>query len=129
MDFADILAAASTNANTNVSMLGESFKYAAPVAGSLGISAEDTSVALGLMANAGIKASQACTSLRTGLTNLAKTTKQMQTYMDRYNIALSSPHGLLSLSFQMSSQTHKKAQSLPISRGITGVFAVLRPLI
>ena len=86
--FADILAAASTNANTNVSMLGESFKYAAPVAGSLGISAEDTSVALGLMANAGIKASQAGTSLRTGLTNLAKPTKQMQTYMDRYNIAL-----------------------------------------
>ena len=84
--FADILAAASTNANTNVSMLGESFKYAAPVAGSLGISAEDTSVALGLMANAGIKASQAGTSLRTGLTNLAKPTKQMQTYMDRYNI-------------------------------------------
>ncbi len=86
--FADILAAASTNANTNVSMLGESFKYAAPVAGSLGINAEDTSVALGLMANSGIKASQAGTSLRTGLTNLAKPTKQMQTYMDRYNIAL-----------------------------------------
>ena len=86
--FADILAAASTNANTNVSMLGESFKYAAPVAGALGISAEDTSVALGLMANAGIKASQAGTSLRTGLTNMAKPTKQMQTYMDRYNIAL-----------------------------------------
>lgn len=86
--FADILAAASTNANTNVSMLGESFKYAAPVAGALGISAEDTSVALGLMANAGIKASQAGTSLRTGLTNLSKPTKQMQEYMDKYNIAL-----------------------------------------
>ena len=68
--FADILAAASTNANTNVSMLGESFKYAAPVAGALGINAEDTSVALGLMANAGIKASQAGTSLRTGLPTL-----------------------------------------------------------
>lgn len=86
--FADILAAASSNANTNVSMLGESFKYAAPVAGSLGISAEDTSIALGLMANAGIKASQAGTNLRTGLTNLAKPTKQMQSYMDKYNIAL-----------------------------------------
>ena len=86
--FADVLAAASSNANTNVSMLGESFKYAAPVAGALGIKAEDTSVALGLMANAGIKASQAGTSLRTGLTNLAKPTKQMQTYMDKYNIAL-----------------------------------------
>lgn len=86
--FADVLAAASTNANTNVSMLGESFKYAAPVAGALGISAEDTSVALGLMANAGIKASQAGTSLRTGLTNLSKPTKQMQEYMNKYNIAL-----------------------------------------
>ena len=86
--FADVLAAASSNANTNVAMLGESFQYAAPVAGALGISAEDTSVALGLMANAGIKASSAGTALRTGLTNLAKPTKQMQTYMDRYNIAM-----------------------------------------
>jgi TP901 family phage tail tape measure protein len=86
--FADVLAAASSNANTNVSMLGESFKYAAPVAGSLGISAEDTSVALGLMANAGIKASQSGTALRTGLTNLAKPTKQMQSFMDKYNISL-----------------------------------------
>ena len=66
--FADILAAASTNANTNVSMLGESFKYVAPVAGSLGFSAEDVSVALGLMANSGIKASQAGTSLKNLLT-------------------------------------------------------------
>lgn len=86
--FADVLAAASSNANTNVAMLGESFQYAAPVAGALGISAEDTSVALGLMANAGIKASSAGTALRTGLTNLAKPTKQMQQYMDRYNIAM-----------------------------------------
>lgn len=86
--FADILAAASSNANTNVSMLGESFKYAAPVAGALGISAEDTSIALGIMANAGIKASQSGTALRTGLTNLAKPTKQMQQYMDEYNISM-----------------------------------------
>ena len=86
--FADVLAAASSNANTNVAMLGESFKYAAPVAGALGISAEDTSIALGLMANAGIKASQAGTNLRTGLSNLAKPTKQMREYMEKYNIAL-----------------------------------------
>ena len=86
--FADVLAAASSNANTNVAMLGESFKYAAPVAGALGISSEDTSVALGLMANAGIKASSAGTALRTGLTNLSKPTKQMQAYMDKYNISM-----------------------------------------
>lgn len=51
--FADVLAAASSNANTNVAMLGESFKYVAPVAGAMGYSVEDTAVALGLMANSG----------------------------------------------------------------------------
>lgn len=69
--FADVLAAASSNANTNVAMLGESFKYVAPVAGALGYSVEDTNIALGLMANAGIKASQAGTSLRSIMTNLS----------------------------------------------------------
>ena len=62
--FSDILAAASSNANTNVSMMGESFKYCAPIAGAMGFSAEDTAEALGLMANSGIKASQAGTALR-----------------------------------------------------------------
>lgn len=47
--FADILAAASSNANTNVSMMGETFKYCAPIAGVLGFSAEDTAEAIGLM--------------------------------------------------------------------------------
>lgn len=68
--FADVLAAASSNANTNVSMMGETFKYAAPIAGSLGYSAEDTALAIGLMANSGIKASQAGTSLRTIMSKL-----------------------------------------------------------
>lgn len=62
--FADVLAAASTNSNTNVSMMGETFQYAAPLAGALGYSVEDTAVAIGLMANAGIKASAAGTALR-----------------------------------------------------------------
>lgn len=69
--FADILAAASSNANTNVSMMGETFKYCAPIAGALGFSAEDTAEAIGLMANAGIKSSQAGTTLRTIMNNLA----------------------------------------------------------
>ena len=68
--FADILAAASSNANTNVSMMGETFKYAAPIAGALGYTAEDTALAIGLMANAGIKSSQAGTSLRKMMTEL-----------------------------------------------------------
>lgn len=68
--FADILAAASSNANTNVAMMGETFKYCAPIAGALGFSAEDTAEAIGLMANAGIKGSQAGTALRTIMNNL-----------------------------------------------------------
>lgn len=68
--FADILAAASSNANTNVSLMGETFKYVAPVAGALGYSAEDTAEAIGLMANSGIKGSQAGTALRTIMNKL-----------------------------------------------------------
>lgn len=91
--FADVLAAASSNANTNVSMLGESFKYVAPVAGSLGYSAEDTAIALGLMANAGIKASQGGTALRTTLTNLAKPTDAIESSMARLGISLQDDSG------------------------------------
>lgn len=68
--FADILAAASSNANTNVSMMGETFKYCAPIAGALGFSAEDTAEAICLMANAGIKSAQAGTALRAIMNNL-----------------------------------------------------------
>ena len=68
--FADVLAATSSNANTNVGMLGETFKYCAPVAGALGFSVEDTAEAIGLMANSGIKASQAGTTMRSTMTAL-----------------------------------------------------------
>ena len=69
--FADVLAAASSNANTNVSMMGETFKYCAPVAGALGFPCEDTAQAIGLMANSGIKSTQAGTALRTIMNTLA----------------------------------------------------------
>lgn len=91
--FADVLAAASSNANTNVSMMGESFKYAAPIAGSLGYSIEDTAVALGLMANSGIKADMAGTSLRNMLNRMAKPTKESQAAMDRLGLSLSDADG------------------------------------
>lgn len=73
--FADVLAAASSNANTNVSMMGETFKYVAPVAGTLGYTADDASLAIGLMANSGIKASQAGTALRKGLLSMVSPTE------------------------------------------------------
>ena len=91
--FSDILAAASSNANTNVAMMGESFKYAAPVAGSLGYTAEDIAVALGLMANSGIKASMAGTSLRNIFTRMAKPTKESAAAMERLGLSLDDGQG------------------------------------
>ncbi|MEB1809024.1 MAG: phage tail tape measure protein [Bacillaceae bacterium] len=91
--FADLLASASSNANTNVEMLGESFKYVAPVAGALGFSVEDTSKALALMANNGIKGSQAGTALRTMMTNLASPTKAMKDAMEELGISLTDTDG------------------------------------
>lgn len=101
--FADVLAKASSSANTNVSMLGESFKYVAPVAGSLGYSAEDTAIALGLMANAGIKGSQSGTSLRGALTRLIKPTDDAAALMEEYGLSLTNSDGSMkSLSEVMS---------------------------
>lgn len=91
--FADVLAKASSNANTNVSMLGESFKYAAPVAGALGYSAEDTAIALGLMANAGIKGSQGGTALRGSLTRLIKPTDDAAALMEQYGLSMTNADG------------------------------------
>ena len=91
--FADVLAVASSNANTNVSMLGESFKYVAPIAGAMKYSVEDTSLALGLMANASVKGSMAGTSLKTSLANLASPTNAMAAVMSEYGISLTNTDG------------------------------------
>lgn len=91
--FADVLAAASSNANTNVAMLGESFKYVAPLAGTLGYSAEDASIALGLMANAGIKGSQAGTSLKTALANMSAPTDKQAAAMKKLGLSLTDGEG------------------------------------
>lgn len=87
-EFADVLAAASANANTNVAMMGESFKYAAPVAGSMGYSIQDVALALGLMANNGIKADMAGTALRNMIIRMAKPTNESADAMDRLNLSL-----------------------------------------
>ena len=91
--FADILAAASSNANTNVSMMGETFKYCAPIAGALGFSAEDTAQAIGLMANAGIKSTQAGTALRTIMNNLAGEVKITGAALGEVTIATTNADG------------------------------------
>ena len=90
---ADIMAAASSNANTNVAMMGESFKYVAPVAGAMGYTMEDTALAIGLLANSGIKAGQGGTALRTMLTNLAKPTDDIKYKMNQLGISLEDGEG------------------------------------
>lgn len=135
--FADVLAAASNSANTNVSMLGESFKYVAPAAGSLGYSVEDTSVALGLMANSGIKASQAGTALRTLLTNMVNPTDNMNWAMRRLNVSLTDNEGnMKSLNevmvdlrkgFRQLSQAEQAevAANLAGKEGMSGLLAIV----
>lgn len=91
--FADILATTASRSNTDVVMLGESFKYAAATAGSMGYSAEDVAVALGLMANSGIKASMSGTSLRTLLVNMAKPSKDMAIAMNELGVSLEDDEG------------------------------------
>lgn len=90
---ADILAAASSNANTNVAMMGESFKYAANTAGSMGYTMEDTAIALGLMANTGVKASRGGTALNNIMTRMAKKTKESGTAMKALDISLDDGQG------------------------------------
>ena len=91
--FADVMAAASSNANTNVAMLGESFKYVAPLAGAMGFSIEDTATGLGLMANSGVKASMAGTSMRRIITALVAPTDKEAAAMEQYGVSIQNADG------------------------------------
>lgn len=135
--FADVLAAASSNASTNVSMMGETFKYVAPVAGSLGYSAEDCAVAIGLMANSGIKASQSGTALRSMFSRLAKPSKEVKEAMEKLNISLTDSHGNMksldtlmgdlrnSFSGLSESEKAEMASSLAGQEAMSGLLAIV----
>lgn len=135
--FADILAQASSRSNTNVGLMGETFKYVAPVAGALGYSAEDCAVAIGLMANSGIKASQAGTALRSLFTRLARPTDTVAAAMEKYNITLTDANGNMKpLSTLMSemrdrfsglseAQKANLAATLAEQEGMSGLLAIV----
>lgn len=91
--FADVLAATSSSANTNVEMLGMSFKQSAALAGTMGYSIEDVSLALGLMANAGIKGETAGMAIKNSIANMASPTKSMAAVMDQLNLSLTDSNG------------------------------------
>lgn len=128
--FSDVLAQTASNANTNVGLMGETFQYAAPVAGSLGYSVEDTAVAIGLMANAGIKGSNAGTALRGMLSNLAKPSDQVASYMDDLGISLTDvsgeikPLSELMGDLRRSFSTLTEAQKAEYASGIAGKNAM-----
>lgn len=105
--FADVMAQASNATNTNVAKMGETFKYVAPVAGALGYTIEDTAVAIGLMANSGIKASQAGTSLRSLLTNLTHPVGQAKDAIEALDLSITNADG----SVKPLSQTMEELRS------------------
>lgn len=91
--FADVMAAASSNANTNVEMMGETFKYVGAAAGTMGYSIQDIALATGLMANSGIKGSEAGTALRSVITRMAKPTKESSAAMKKLGISMTDSKG------------------------------------
>ena len=85
--FADVLAVASSSANTNVAMMGETFKYVGAASGALGYSIEDVALGIGLMANSGIKASQAGTELNSIFTRLGTNTNGARDAIEEMGIS------------------------------------------
>lgn len=86
--FSNVMAATMSSSNTTVELLGESFKYVAPLAGAAGMSIDDLSLALGLMANNGVKGSQSGTGLRQALKNVIAPSDKVAQAMEKYNITL-----------------------------------------
>ena len=134
---ADVMAAASSNANTNVYLMGETFKYAAPLIGAMGYNMEDAAVAIGMMANAGIKGTQAGTSLRSILSRMASPTSDVETAMKQLGITLTDEEGNmksldevirdLRTSFADLSETEKaqKASMIAGKNALSGMLAIV----
>lgn len=134
---ADVMAAASSNANTNVSLMGATFQYVAPIVGALGYSMEDTAVAIGLMANAGIKGEKAGTALRSTLTRLSAPPKECSDAMNALGLSITNTDGTMkSLSEVMTelrsafsglSQTQQAqyAKSIAGQEAMSGLLAIV----
>ena len=95
--FADVLASTATNANTTIEMMGEAFTYAGSVAGAFNYSIEDTDLAIGLMANSGVKASNAGTALRKMMTELNGTIEVTGKNLGTYTIKTANADGTMKL--------------------------------
>lgn len=114
--FADVLAKASSSSNTNVAMMGETFKYVAPLAGSMKYSIEDTATAIGLMANAGIKGSQTGTELRSILTRLVKPPTDAAAALNALGISTTKADGSMKPMRQTMAELREKFSGLADSQ-------------
>lgn len=136
-EFCDVLAATMANSNTNVAMLGETFQYAAPLAGALGFSMQDVATAAGLMANAGIKASVSGTALRTLFANMGEKIELTGQAFDKTTISTKNQDGSmrdlndiivdLRKGFQQMTEAEKASNAEAISgkTGMAGLLAVM----
>ncbi len=109
--FSDVLAAASAASNTNVGMMGETFKYCSTLAGAMGFAIEDVAEAIGVMANSGIKSTMAGTALRTLLTKLSDEVKITGAAIGEVTVKTSNAHGSM---YIMKSKLLKKQKKYDI---------------
>ena len=135
--FVDVLAAAASNANTDVGKMGETFKYVAPVAGAMKYSAEDLALSIGLMANSGIKASNAGTAMRKWLSNMAAPTDKVEGAMSKLGLSLTGSDGKMKSLRQVMQDTRKAmsglseseqsmyAKTLAGQTGMSGLLAIV----
>lgn len=93
--FADVLASASSNANTSVGLMGSTFQYVAPLAGSMGYTIEDLATAIGIMANSGIKGQKAGTALRSVLSRLSAPPKECAEAMEKLGVSITNADGTM----------------------------------
>lgn len=134
---ADLLTQAANSGTIDINDLGESFKYVAPVAQSLGINIEDATTALSAMSMAGIKGSQAGTALRTMLTNMVKPTDVMAEAMDELGFSVLDDAGNMksldtivadlrtSFAGLTDAEKAKYAATLAGKEGMSGMLALL----
>lgn len=135
--FADVMAVTMSKSNTDVNQLGEAFKYVAPLAGAMGYSIEDLNLALGLMANAGIKASQGGTSLRRVLQNLSDPTDKVAGAMEDLGISMFNPDGSAKSLYDLMVELRESmrglsdeeqamyANTIAGSTGLSGLLAIV----
>ncbi len=122
---ADVLAKTSSSTNTNVAMLGEAFKYAAAPAAAMGGSIEEVSAMLGIMADNGIKASQAGTTLRSAYLRLAKPTKEMKESIESLGLSLEDKDGNfigMSSVIQQLQNSFKGMTNIEQAKHLTSLF-------